>query len=436
MTANSTKKLAKQLGLLKRTSSGIAINRTDLKKCKLDQIFSYLVVLDFESTCWQDKNNSFANEVIEFPAVLVNVKSGQIEDKFHYYVQPAEHGKLSAFCTELTGIQQSQVDDGIPIGVCLRLFTDWLHKHISEKKLYFPSASKPTGYHKAILVTWTDWDLSTCLQNECYRKRITYTPYLKSWIDLRKTFRTFYDSKPEGLNGALKQVGIKFEGRQHSGIDDATNTAYLALRMVRDGCVLKATKSLILSTDLCNRYDNLSLLNDDKNCDNVEPFKKLDEQNLEVENCITVTSKSPLKDQNGPGTTNIAVDKKLGTTPVGRVINIGKSKKFIGGKIRLGLSKHTPVNNNERNEDSCKATSITPPLCDCGKRSKRKKVINPGPNTGRVFYLCPLQKANGCKYFKWEESLLDNTPSAFNVNFVVDKKSKLKKHYQSLFNNV
>jgi len=199
----------------------------------------------------QKKENG--NEIIEFPAVLVNIKTGEIEDKFHHYVQSTEHAKLSAFCTELTGIQQSWVDNGIPIGVCLRLFTNWLHKLVSEKKLYFPSASRPTGTHKAIFVTWSDWDLNTCLKNECKRKGITYTPYLKSWIDLRKTYQMHYNRKPHGLNGALKDVGIKFEGREHSGIDDATNTAYLAVRMIRDGCILKATKSLILSTDLCNR---------------------------------------------------------------------------------------------------------------------------------------------------------------------------------------
>lgn len=54
---------------------------------------------------------------------------------------------------------------------------------------------------------------------------------------------------------------------------------------------------------------------------------------------------------------------------------------------------------------------ITPPLCSCGRRCKRKKVMNPGRNIDRIFYTCPLQSADktdkkGCKYFKWEEKLL------------------------------
>lgn len=54
----------------------------------------------------------------------------------------------------------------------------------------------------------------------------------------------FYNRKPKGLNGALQDLGIQFEGREHSGLDDARNTAQLAARMTRDGCVLRITRSL------------------------------------------------------------------------------------------------------------------------------------------------------------------------------------------------
>lgn len=43
---------------------------------------------------------------VEFPAVLLNTNSGEIESEFHRYVQPQEHTKLSEFCKELTGITQ------------------------------------------------------------------------------------------------------------------------------------------------------------------------------------------------------------------------------------------------------------------------------------------------------------------------------------------
>ena len=45
---------------------------------------------------------------VEFPAVLLNTSTGDMESEFHMFVQPSEHARLSEFCTELTGITQVQ----------------------------------------------------------------------------------------------------------------------------------------------------------------------------------------------------------------------------------------------------------------------------------------------------------------------------------------
>ena len=54
-----------------------------------------------------------------------------------------------------------------------------------------------------------------------------------------------------------------------------------------------------------------------------------------------------------------------------------------------------------------KGGKITPPLCRCGKRTKRKTVVTPGPNEGTPFYVCPNGRGSGlkrqsCGYFRWE----------------------------------
>lgn len=71
------------------------------------QLYDFVIVIDFESTCWDSKNQSskWQNlpEIIEFPAVLLNVKTGLIEDQFHHYVMPVENPILSEFCVKLTG---------------------------------------------------------------------------------------------------------------------------------------------------------------------------------------------------------------------------------------------------------------------------------------------------------------------------------------------
>uniref|UniRef100_A0A8C0FD58 ERI1 exoribonuclease 2 n=1 Tax=Bubo bubo TaxID=30461 RepID=A0A8C0FD58_BUBBB len=184
---------------------------------------------------------------IEFPAVLLNTSTGEIESEFHTYVQPQEHPILSEFCTELTGITQNQVDEGVPLNICLSQFLKWIQKIQKEKKIIFSTdiLSNSTSEAKACtFVTWTDWDLGVCLQYECKRKQLRKPDILNSWIDLKATYRAFYNRKPKGLNGALQDLGIAFAGREHSGLDDSRNTARLAWRLICDGCVLKVTKSL------------------------------------------------------------------------------------------------------------------------------------------------------------------------------------------------
>lgn len=46
----------------------------------------------------------------------------------------------------------------------------------------------------------------------------------------------------------------------------------------------------------------------------------------------------------------------------------------------------------------------TPPLCVCGRRARRRQVAKVGPNTGRIFWSCPLRGGNtraGCSFFVW-----------------------------------
>ncbi|NXE47009.1 ERI2 exoribonuclease, partial [Casuarius casuarius] len=185
--------------------------------------------------------------IVEFPAVLLNTATGETESEFHTYVQPQEHPILSEFCTELTGITQNQVDEAVPLNICLSQFLKWIQKIQEEKKILFNSDIPSHSTSEAKLctfVTWTDWDLGVCLHYECKRKQLRKPDILNSWIDLKATYRLFYNRKPKGLKGALQDLGIAFAGREHSGLDDSRNTARLAWRMICGGCVLKVTKSL------------------------------------------------------------------------------------------------------------------------------------------------------------------------------------------------
>jgi hypothetical protein len=89
-------------------------------------------------------------------------------------------------------------------------------------------------------------------------------------------------------------------------------------------------------------------------------------------------------------------------SPAAAVTSGGLHVLQTPGHSTLSTSFRTPV---VHVTPSSSAMKSTPPLCDCGCRSKRKVVQSPGPNVGRFFFCCgtgnSASKA-GCKFFKWE----------------------------------
>ena len=123
-----TLELAKRQGLVK---SRVITNCLNQQKTslKFNQKFTHFMVIDFESTCWE-KRPGPPQEIIEFPAVILDVRSGEIcSNVFHHYVQPTEEPYLSDFCINLTGIKQDQVENAAPLGSTLLLFNSWLRKN-------------------------------------------------------------------------------------------------------------------------------------------------------------------------------------------------------------------------------------------------------------------------------------------------------------------
>ncbi|XP_058975249.1 3'-5' exonuclease Snipper-like isoform X3 [Musca domestica] len=216
-------------------------------KSKLSQqTYEYVIAVDFEATCWENQAPPRwrESEIIEFPAILVNLKTGKIEAEFHKYIMPIESPKLSAYCTELTGITQKNVDNGIPLQTALMMFQEWLRKELRVRHLTLPKMSKDNKAGNCAFVTWTDWDFGICLNKECSRKRLKKPPYFNQWIDLRAIYREWYKYKPINFLDALTHVGLEFEGKQHSGIDDAKNLSKLTFKLVNDGAILAITKDL------------------------------------------------------------------------------------------------------------------------------------------------------------------------------------------------
>ncbi|XP_074321231.1 uncharacterized protein LOC141657791 [Silene latifolia] len=199
------------------------------------QEFQYFVVIDFEATCDREKN-PHPQEIIEFPSVIVNSRTGQLEDYFQVYVRPTHNQQLTEFCKDLTGIQQSQVDKGFPLSEALLAHDKWLEE-------------KGVRHTDFAVVTWSNWDCQVMLESECRFKKISKPSYFNRWINLKVPFSEAFGGDRCNLKEAVKRAGLTWEGRAHCGLDDAKNTARLLTLIMRRGMKLAITNSLLWHSD-------------------------------------------------------------------------------------------------------------------------------------------------------------------------------------------
>ncbi|CAF2397241.1 unnamed protein product [Rotaria sp. Silwood2] len=194
----------------------------------IQQHFEYIAVVDFEATCNINQGNNYPHEIIEFPIVLIDLQQQMIVDKFQSYCRPSIKPILSNFCTELTGIEQRQVDNAPTFPEVLRNVETWLN----ERNLL--SSNK----RKCAFATDGPWDFAKFLRMQCHFNSISYPRWAKKWINIRKEFANFYSVQRCGIGKMLESLGLIFDGRHHSGLDDSINIARIALELIKDGCVL------------------------------------------------------------------------------------------------------------------------------------------------------------------------------------------------------
>lgn len=89
----------------------------------------------------------------------------------------------------IVGITQQQGDNGVPLGTCLMLCNNWIKQHTESYGVVLSVCSNHVeGKKRGAFVTWTDWDLGTCLNKECKRKNIKKPSVFNEWIDLKELY--------------------------------------------------------------------------------------------------------------------------------------------------------------------------------------------------------------------------------------------------------
>ncbi|CAL4075035.1 unnamed protein product, partial [Meganyctiphanes norvegica] len=207
----------------------------------LNLFYDNIVVIDFEATCEEVKPLGYKHEIIEFPAVLINVQSMKIISEFHSYIQPVINPKLTDFCTQLTGISQENVENSPMFPEVMHQFENWL----KENNLNFEG-----GVCRSFAIaTDSPCDMGYFLLQHCNDSLHSFPEWAKHWINIKKGFCNFYKTGREPLSHMLEKLGLEFEGRPHSGMDDARNIARIVITLLKDGCYLRLNEKIQLDED-------------------------------------------------------------------------------------------------------------------------------------------------------------------------------------------
>ena len=156
------------------------------------------------------------NEVIQIGAALLD-SSYEICDTFAAFVQP-EYGALDEFISELTGINESDLEGARRFEDVLKDFTRWLPDN-------------------STLVSWSKND-KTQLRREMTQKGIDFPKLngiMQNWEDCQKTFdKIMGASRNYGLVDALNVSSVDYDQNAHNALVDAKNTALLFAKMKRE----------------------------------------------------------------------------------------------------------------------------------------------------------------------------------------------------------
>ena len=152
--------------------------------------------------------NQPSGTIIQVGAVVGNLASGVILEECNSYVYTDEI--ISDFIVQLTGVTQEKVYSGKPI--------QYVYNELSELHKKHSCFRNP--------ITWGGGD------TECLKQSVKLDDKMflfgRRWIDVKTLFITWQwlNNQPHqaGLSKALTKLGLEFQGRKHSAVDDARNT--------------------------------------------------------------------------------------------------------------------------------------------------------------------------------------------------------------------
>lgn len=178
--------------------------------------YDWINVVDLEATCYEDNKwpEGETQEIIEIGIAEINLPERKIHKTRSIVVKPLS-SRVSPYCTQLTGWTQEAVDEQgtTLLHACTQLQTDFS----SRNRLW---------------VSQGNFDRKLFAKN-CNMYGVPY-PFGDDHMNISAVFSIFSGSyRKNGMKRQLDTLGLKLEGKHHSGVDDAKNIARVTLELVQ-----------------------------------------------------------------------------------------------------------------------------------------------------------------------------------------------------------
>jgi len=172
--------------------------------------YDYFLIVDLEATCCDQQSIPRREmETIEIGAVIVDINTLDTVDEFTTFIKPVRNPILTQFCTDLTSITQTDVDQALKYPQAVEAFKSWLYK-----------------YDSFVFCSWGDYDKNQLEQDSQFHR--TAYPIGAEHTNIKTLFSASQNLKKKfGMAKALELAGLQLDGTHHRGIDDARNMAKL-----------------------------------------------------------------------------------------------------------------------------------------------------------------------------------------------------------------
>ena len=173
-----------------------------------------IIVVDVEATCWDGTPPvGQTQEIIEVGITQLSSESGERFGKQSILVTPTR-SQISPFCTQLTTLTPELLNSQ---GGGFREACKRMDKQLQTKQRVWAS--------------WGDFD-RRIFERQCRAMEVPY-PFGPTHLNVKTLYALLRTLPKEvGLQEAMRQEGLEFEGTAHRGDDDAWNIAAVLGRLL------------------------------------------------------------------------------------------------------------------------------------------------------------------------------------------------------------